>query len=88
MATLTQLAKEIDSIKERNRRVEADKAWETSGVRTTFIAVSTFLLLYIFFRLIDSEAPFLNSLISTIAYLLSTFSYGQLKSWWLKRRKD
>jgi len=87
MATLQQLEQEIERIKARNRKVEADKAWELSGTRTAFISVTTFILLYVFFRLNQSEAAFINALISTVTYLLSTFTYGLLKSWWLKRRK-
>lgn len=86
MSTLENLEKEIEIIKARNRRVEADKAWELSKTRTAFISLTTFILLYVFFRLNQSEAPFLNAAISTIAYLLSTFSYGILKSWWLKNK--
>ncbi|OGG30161.1 hypothetical protein A2973_04635 [Candidatus Gottesmanbacteria bacterium RIFCSPLOWO2_01_FULL_49_10] len=86
--TLAQLQEDIEKIKARNRRVEADKAWETSLSRTVFIATSTFILLYIFFRLNRSEQPFLNSFVSTVTYLLSTFSYGVLKRWWLKRQGE
>lgn len=86
MPNLTELYHEIEAIKARNRRVEADKAWETSYTRTTFISISSFILLYIFFRLINSEVPFLNAFISTLVYLMSTFSYGVLKNWWLKKR--
>lgn len=86
MTSLKTLEKEIEIIKARNRRVEADKAWELSGTRTVFISVVTFVLLFAFFRMIRSEPAFLNALISSFAYLLSTFSYGMLKSWWLRRR--
>lgn len=87
MATLKELELEIDSIKARNKRVEADKAWELSGTRTAFISTATFLILYVFFVLNKSGAPFINALISTLTYLLSTFTYGILKSWWLKKRQ-
>ena len=87
MTSLRKLEQEIELIKARNRKVEADKAWELSGTRTAFISVVTFVLLYAFFRLIHSEPAFLNALISAFAYLLSTFSYGILKFWWLNKRK-
>ncbi len=79
---------EIEKIKARNQRVEADKAWELSKTRLAFIAFSTFIILYIFMLLIRSEHPLLNAVISVATYLLSTASYGILKSWWLKRKKD
>lgn len=86
MTSLKALQDEIVQIQARNRRVEADKAWELSGTRTAFISITTFILLYVFFVLSKSGAPFLNAFISTVAYLLSTFSYGILKSWWLEKR--
>lgn len=88
MKSLRELEREVELIKTRNHRVEADKAWELSGTRTAFISAVTFSLLYAFFHLINSGPAFLNALISTVAYLLSTFSYGVLKSWWLRRRRE
>ena len=46
MATIKQ---DIRSIKERNARVEADKAWETSMTRKVLIAVLTYALVVLFF---------------------------------------
>ena len=88
MKSIKELEREIELIKARNRRVEADKAWELSGTRTAFISIATFIILYVFFRINRSEAPFLNAIISTATYLLSTFSYGVLKSWWLRNKSN
>lgn len=33
MATVVELEKELATLKERNKRVEADKAWEVSWMR-------------------------------------------------------
>lgn len=86
MTSLAQVAHEVEAIKARNKRVEADKAWELSHTRTAFISLTTFIILFVFFVLNKSGAPFLNAFISTITYLLSTFTYGILKSWWLKKQ--
>jgi len=43
MATLEELEKEIQLIKERNKRVELDKAWEISILRETLLIVFTYL---------------------------------------------
>lgn len=83
---IQELQKEIEQIKARNHRVEADKAWELSKTRTTFIAAVTFLLLLLFMFLIRVEHPFLNAIVSVIAYWISTQSYGILKKWWLRKR--
>ena len=83
---VAQLQKDVDAIKARNRRVEADKAWELSKTRTGFIAISTYILIVVFMMLLQDAHPFLNAFVATAAYLLSTSSYSVLKKWWLKRR--
>ena len=40
--------KEINEIKERNKRVETDKAWETSWVRRICICVLTYLVVVLY----------------------------------------
>lgn len=93
-STTRELEKEIESlrlemekIKERNKRVETDKAWETSKTRNLFIALSAFTLIYIVMRQVNADHPLENALLGSIAYYLSTQSYGILRSWWLKRKK-
>lgn len=81
------LKDEIEKIKARNKRVEADKAWELSKTRTMFIAISTYILIFTFMILIGDNRPFLNALVASIGYLISTFTYGVLKQWWLKKQK-
>ncbi len=76
---------ELEKIKTRNKRVEKDKAWETSRTRAVFISLSSFLLIYILMKLINAEKPFLNAIIAAASYLISTFSYDILKEWWLQR---
>jgi polyferredoxin len=87
MESTQNLEKEIQNIKERNKRVESDKAWETSWTRRIFIAASTYILISIFLVISKVEKPFLSAIIPAVAYLVSTFSLGILKSWWLQKRK-
>ena len=82
-----ELRAEIEKIKERNRRVEADKAWETSRTRNIFIALSSFVLIYIVMRQVNADHPLANAVLASLAYYFSTLSYGAIKSWWLKRKK-
>jgi len=46
---------QIAAIVERNRRVEADKAWEVSLFRRLTIAVLTYAIAVLFLWLIESE---------------------------------
>lgn len=81
------LKDEVAAIQARNKRVEADKAWELSKTRTAFIAVSTYLLILGFMILIGEDHPYLNALVASTGYLISTASYGILKKWWLGRNR-
>ena len=87
MTSTEDLAEEVEKIKGRNRRVEADKAWEISWTRRIFIGASTYVLIAIFLIIIRVERPFQSAIIPAIAYLISTLTLGVLKSWWLKNRK-
>lgn len=83
---LKELREEIEAIKARNKRVEADKAWETSWTRSIFIAIVTLFLAYILMLLIDEVNPFPKAVAGSTFYLLSTLTYGVLKNWWLAKR--
>ncbi len=85
--TLSDIEKRVSQIEERNKKVEADKAWETSKTRTGFISVITFFIIFVFMQSIHQQRPFLNALIAVAAYWLSTQTYGILKSWWLEKRR-
>jgi hypothetical protein len=78
---------EIEKIKERNAKVEADKAWETSYARRIIITISTYALSLIVFIIIEANNPHLAALIPSLAYLLSTVTLPSLKAIWLKSRK-
>ena len=45
---LKDLEKEIENIKERNKRVELDKRWETSWTRKICICVLTYIVVIIY----------------------------------------
>jgi len=84
---LETLETEIEKIKERNRRVEADKNWETSWTRRIFIGISAYTIIAIFLVIIRAEKPLISAIIPALAYILSTLSLDPLRSWWLKRQK-
>ena len=77
--------KSIEDVLQRNRRVEADKAWETSFTRRGIIALLTYLVASIWLIKIGNDAPFLNALIPFGGYLFSTLSLPIVKKWWIKR---
>lgn len=84
MATLVELEKEINAILERNKRVETEKAWETSWTRRIMIAVMTYLVISIFFFFAGNTEPLEDAIVPSIAFVLSTLSGPFMKKLWLK----
>ena len=84
METLEELALEIKNIKERNKRVETDKVWETSWMRKTLLALFTYLAIGLYLNAIKISEPWLNAIVPTIAFLLSTLTLPYFKKIWLK----
>ena len=72
----------IATIEERNRRVEIDKAWETSLTRRLAIALLTFLVVVGYLMLIDNDKPFINAAVPPLGFLLSTLVIGVLRKIW------
>ncbi len=79
------LKKEIDLIKERNKKVEADKAWETSIFRVVSIVVMTYIVTAVVFYFIGVNNFLLNALIPTLGFYLSTQSLPFIKKWWVEK---
>lgn len=71
-------------MKQRNLRVEADKAWETSTFRILSICVITYIIAAVVMYFIGVQNVFLNALIPTLGYFLSTQSLPAIKAWWIK----
>ena len=82
---IEELKQEIDLIKERNKRVEADKAWETSGARIFFIVAVTYVITSVVFYFIGVKNFMLNALIPTIGFYLSTQSLPFVKKAWINK---
>ena len=84
MITITQLEEEVNKIKERNRRVEREKAWEVSWTRKIMVAVLTYVVVAIFFFYLGAPDPMETAIVPTIAFMLSTLSAPFIKKLWLK----
>jgi uncharacterized membrane-anchored protein len=86
MPTIEQLQLEIEEIKKRNLRVEADKAWETSWTRKIIILCLTYIVIVIFFFFAQLPSPFLNAIVPSLAFVLSTLTVPMFKRWWLNNK--
>lgn len=82
------LENEIAKIKERNKRVELDKAWETSWTRKICICILTYIVVVIYSYLINKNNNiWLSSLVPVIGFTLSTVSLNLVRTVWEKNRK-
>lgn len=83
---LKELENEIEQIKERNKRVELDKKWETSATRKICIAILTYVVVIIYSVLISKRSNvFLSSLVPVIGYTLSTLSLKAIRKIWERK---
>lgn len=80
------LENEIEKIKERNKRVELDKAWETSWTRRICIMMLTYIVVVLYTLVIDKISNiWLSSLVPVIGFTLSTLSLSLVRKIWEKK---
>ena len=84
MATIVELEKEIGKLKERNKRVEIDKVWETSLARRGLLIIFTYLAIGLYLSAVNVSDPWLNSIVPSIGFLLSTLTLSYFKNLWIK----
>ena len=75
---------DIRKLKERNSRVEADKAWETSWARRLSIAVMTYVVAVFYMHYAGLSNPMLGAFVPCGGYLLSTMSLPFIRNFWLR----
>ncbi len=84
MTLPSDLEKRISKIEIRNKKVELDKKWETSYSRIISIVIITYSFMSLFFISIDVEKPFVNAIVPTFGFVLSTLSINIFKKIWIK----
>ena len=77
------MKEDIEKIKERNKRVEANKAWEVSITRKIIIALMTYIIIVIFLWSINAPKPWLNAIVPTVGFIFSTLTLPFFKKWWI-----
>lgn len=82
------IEKEIKEIKERNQKVELNKAWETSWTRKLCIMILTYIVVVLYsFTINKISNIFLSSLVPVIGFTLSTLSLNAIRKIWERRIK-
>ena len=68
------LEKEINMLKERNKRVEKDKDWETSSTRRGLLVIFTYLAIGFYLNAIQIENPWLNAIVPNWLFTINSNS--------------
>ena len=82
---LKDLENEINTIKERNTKVELDKKWENCWTRRLCICLLTYIIVVLYSFIIKLyDNIFLSSLVPVIGFTLSTLSLRFIRKIWEK----
>ena len=82
-----EIIEEISAIKARNKKVETDKAWETSWTRRIWIAILTYFVVVLYsFIVTRFNNIWLSSIVPVIGFILSTLSLRFVRHIWEKRK--
>ena len=83
-----ELSNEIEKIKQRNKKVELDKKWETCWTRRICICILTYIVVVTYSYIVKNfDNIFLSSLVPVIGFTLSTLSLKFVRKLWEKRLK-
>lgn len=86
---MEELKNEIEKIKQRNAKVELDKAWETSLARRLCICILTYIVVVIYtYSTSKINNMWLSSLVPVIGFTLSTLSLKYIRKQWEKRKTN
>jgi hypothetical protein len=72
-------------IEARNKKVETDKAWETSWTRRISIMVLTYLVVVAYLYFVVQIDPWINAIVPVIGFLLSTLTVRIIRDAWKSR---
>lgn len=78
------LEEDLDRVHRRNRNAEVDKAWEISWTRRLVITLLTYAVIVIYFVAADLPAPFINSVVPAVAFVLATMTLPWFQKPWVR----
>jgi hypothetical protein len=81
---IKKLEERIDKIEDRNKKVESDKAWETSWTRRILLILFTYLSIGFYLNAVQISNPWLNAIVPAVGFLLSTLTLPFFKNFWTK----
>jgi hypothetical protein len=82
MDKIKEIEERVEKIEARNKRVEIDKVWETSFTRRFLIAIFTYLAIALYLLFIVGIDPWINAIVPTVGFLLSTLMLPFFRKFW------
>lgn len=82
--SIEDLEQRLNKIEARNKKVEANKAWETSLARKIILVIITYLIVGLTLTTIKNPQPWINAIIPSLGFFLSTLTLSFVKDYWLK----
>ena len=83
---IKELEKKIELIEKRNKKVEGDKAWETSLLRKILIIVLTYIFAVLYLKVADTTNPYFGAVVPCAGFFLSTITINFIKKRWLTKK--
>ena len=83
MDKLKNIEETLRKIGERNKKVELDKAWEISYFRRLLLTIFTYLSIGFYLKAVKIPQPWLNAIVPSVAFMLSTLTLPFFKRLWL-----
>lgn len=87
MATIEELENRIAGIEKRNAKVALDKDWEGSMTRRALLMLFTYASVSLYFLFLGIDRPFLNAVVPTLGFMLSTLTLPWFKAAWMRLRQ-
>lgn len=84
MISIEELENRIKKIEARNKAVELNKSWETSTTRRILLFIFTYLAIALYLKFIVGINPWINAVVPSVGFLLSTFTLPFFKKLWEK----
>ena len=83
---IKELEKKIELIEKRNKKVEGDKAWETSLLRKILIIVLTYIFAVLYLKVAHTTNPYFGAVVPCAGFFLSTITINFIKKRWLTKK--
>lgn len=82
--SIESLEKRVANIEKRNAEKESDKSWGVSKTRRFVLAILTYFTIGMYMWAIGVNNPWVNAIIPTVGFILSTLSLPLFRSLWEK----